>query len=65
MNPRNDQELLTAQGERDAAWEAHIAYCFGLHASPARGYGSGNTYEAHGPEVMGSDGKWRRETRLK
>ena len=64
MNPRNNQELLDQQASA-AAWNAHIAYVTNLYASTARGYGSGNTYEYHGPEVMGSDGKSHREQRIK
>jgi hypothetical protein len=40
----HQQQLEERRRQEEEAWAAHIAYCFGLTASPARGFGPGHTY---------------------
>lgn len=63
----HQQQLEQRQQEEEslAAHYAMLASITEMFSSRARGYGSGQTYEYCGPEVMGSNGNFYREQRLK
>ena len=57
----HQQQLEERRRQEEEAWAAHIAYCFGLTASPARGFGPGRTYREVGPERTGYSGETYRD----